>query len=226
MTTIDDLLPQLSRAKIVTVCDGFWHVPLDAHNIQNPSRPIPLVENAIWHLTSTRDFQRQLNQALEGLKGVYIIAGDILVTGEGPNLTNAEADHDRNIIQLLNRCKAKGIKLNKTKLRLRQSEVTYMPAEGLKPDPSKVQAIIDMPRPQTVEGVQRLVGTINYLARYLPNFSHMSEPLRQITRRGIEWQSTDHHKKALQNIKAAITKGSTSTRHPLQFSDAMPPTPA
>ena len=57
-----------------------------------------------------------------------------------------------------------------------------------------------------MEGVQRLVGKINYLARYRPNFSDMSEPLQQITRSGIEWQWTDHHKKALQNIKAAITK--------------------
>lgn len=35
-------------------------------------------------------FQCRLDQALEGLKGVFVIADDILVTGEGPTMDTSK----------------------------------------------------------------------------------------------------------------------------------------
>ena len=75
-------------------------------------------------------------QALERLKGVYNIADDILITGERPTMDAAREDHDRNLLELIKKCQATGIRLNKDKLRLDlvdgrkifecQTEVTYM----------------------------------------------------------------------------------------------------
>ena len=57
-------------------------------------------------------------QALERLKGVYNIADDILITGEGPTMNAAREDNDRNLLELIKKCQATGIRLNKDKLRL------------------------------------------------------------------------------------------------------------
>ena len=62
--------------------------------------------------------QRRLDQALERLKGVYNIADDILITGEGPTMDAAREDHDRNLLELIKKCQATGIRLNKDNLRL------------------------------------------------------------------------------------------------------------
>lgn len=82
-----------------------------------------------------------MDQALEALSGIYVIADDVLVTGEGKTMEEAVLDHDRNLTALLERCKAKQIKLNN---RLRATEARHMghvlTAHGLKPDPGKVPA--------------------------------------------------------------------------------------
>ena len=61
------------------------------------------------------------------------------------------------------------IKLNPEKLQLRLKEAPYighLPTEGLKADPGKVTAIRQMHRPTDVQGVQRFLGKVNYLAKF------------------------------------------------------------
>ena len=53
-------------------------------------------------------------------------------------------------------------------------------SDGLKPDPAKVEAVTKMPRPEDVEGVQRLNGFVNYLAKFLPKLSEIMEPIRRL----------------------------------------------
>ena len=82
----------------------------------------------------------------------------------------------------------------KEKFRLRETEVKYMghilSLEGLKPDPTKVDAIVGMNLPQNVEAMKRLLGMVNYLSRYLFNLSDMCEPLRQLTHSDVIWEWT------------------------------------
>ena len=100
------------------------------------------------------EFQRRLEQALEGLEGVKPIFDDILIFGVGETQAKALADHDAKLRALFERCRKKGIKLNKKKVKLRCTEVKFMGhvicQDGLKPDPDKVQAEVSercQPRP-------------------------------------------------------------------------------
>lgn len=93
------------------------------------------------------EFQRRLDQALAGLNGCKAIADDILVFGCGANDDEAVRDHDKTLIALLQRCRDKGVKLNREKLQLRLKDVVYLghvlSADGLQPDPEKVKAMRD-----------------------------------------------------------------------------------
>ena len=87
-------------------------------------------------------------------------------------------------MNLLKRARKVNLKLNKKKLRLRLDQVTYMgqlfTSDGLKPDPVKVEAIASMPQPSDKRAVQRLLGCVNYLSRFMPRLSEVSEPLRYV----------------------------------------------
>ena len=64
------------------------------------------------------------------------------------------------------------------------SEIPYIghviSPEGVKPDPNKVAAIKDMKEPQNSDEIKRFLGHINYLAKFIPNLSAESEPLRRL----------------------------------------------
>ena len=77
----------------------------------------------------------------------------------------------------------------------RQAELSYLgeviTIDGVKPDPDKVQAARDMPTPTNVTELQRVLGLVTFLGRYIPNLSARSAPIRQSLEKDIAlpWQS-------------------------------------
>ena len=78
--------------------------------------------------------------------------------------------------------------------------------DGVKSDPSKIDAIQNMSRPTDVKGVQRLVGLANYLARFLEKLADIFEPLRQLTHKDTDWHWSEVHENAFTRIKEAATQ--------------------
>lgn len=64
---------------------------------------------------------------------------------------------------------------------------------GLKPDPKKVKAIIDFETPRDFAGVQRFLGLVIYLSKFMSHLSVMSEPIRSLVHTDIVWQWTHKH---------------------------------
>ena len=48
-------------------------------------------------------------------------------------------------------------------------------AEGLKPDPAKLEAIAQMPQPDEKKAVQRLMGMVNYLQKFARGMSNITD---------------------------------------------------
>ena len=101
--------------------------------------------------------------------------------GEGETYEEASRDHDAKLHKLLMRCREQNVKLNKDKIKLRLDQVPdighLLTSQGLKPDPEKVKAIIEMPKPKDVAEVRRFIGFVNYLSKFMPRLSEVCEPL-------------------------------------------------
>eukprot|EP00057_Strongylocentrotus_purpuratus_P027755 XP_011682229.1 PREDICTED: uncharacterized protein K02A2.6-like [Strongylocentrotus purpuratus] len=217
MKIIEDILPDLTKAKVFSVVDaknGFWHVELEEDSSYLTTFNTPFGRYRWKRLpfgiaSAPEEFQRRLDEALEGLQGVSTIADDILVYGEGETVTEAEIDHDTKLRAVMQRCREKNLKLNKQKLKFKMKEVSFMghliTEEGLKPDPAKIKAVRDMQNPSDAAGVQRFLGFVNYLSKFLPNLSEMCEPLRSLTKKDVEWCWLDVHDNAIKRIKKAVT---------------------
>ena len=192
LPVIDDLLPQLTNAKVFSVVDaknGFWHVQLDEESSLLTTFGTPWGRYRWTRMPfgispAPEEFQRRLEHALEGLDGVKPIFDDILIFGAGQTQAEALSDHDIKLRALFERCRTKGIKLNKEKLKLRLPEVKFMGhvicQDGLKPDPDKVQGIREMPTPTSKQDVKRLLGMVNYLQKFMPNLSEATAPMRDL----------------------------------------------
>ncbi|MCG8429883.1 MAG: DDE-type integrase/transposase/recombinase, partial [Candidatus Omnitrophica bacterium] len=218
LPTLDDILPSLHSARVFSrldVKEAYYHVRLD-----RPSSLLTTMATPWGRLRWTRlpfglkvsseIFQRRLAEQLEGLKGCHNVADDIIVTGCGDTDANAERDHDKKLSALIQRCQERHIKLNDAKAEMKKTETIFLghliTKEGIKPDPAKVQAIVNMPAPTNIEGVRRVCGMVQYLARYIPNLSEDTEPLRELTRKNAQWKWTDIHQSAFQSIKSKISE--------------------
>ena len=128
-------------------------------------------------------FQKLISQLLGDLPGVETDIDDILVWGK------TKEEHDKRLKAVLKRCKEIHLTLNKDKCRFSVSEVTYighiLNAKGVQPDPEKIKAIHEMPAPKDKKGVERLLGTVNYLAKFIPNMSTITKPIRDILKADI-----------------------------------------
>ena len=93
------------------------------------------------------------------------------------------------------------------KVRLQSKEVSYighkLTQEENKPDGEKVRAINDMPAPTDKKEVVRLLGTVNYMGKFIPNLATVTEPIRVLLRKDIEFQWSKNKKKHFKKSKAS-----------------------
>ena len=193
LPVIDDVLPNLSRAKVFTKVDarnGYWHVQLDDESSNLTTFDTPFGRYRWRRLpfgvsVASEMFQKRLNQALDRLDGLLTVHDDKVIYGVGDTVEEASADHKRKLQQFLQQCRERGVKLNKKKLKLLCKEIPYMghlvTADGLKPDPEKIEAVCNMPKPSNVKAARRLCGFVNYLAKFLPRLTEVLEPIQQLT---------------------------------------------
>ena len=94
-------------------------------------------------------FQNVIFHLFRDNEDVEVIVDDLVVWGEDVK------QHDVRLKQVLGRCRERNLKLNRGKCHFRMSEVHYvghvLSADGVKPDPKKVEAIIAMPTPANRE---------------------------------------------------------------------------
>lgn len=230
MPTLSEQLHKLCHAKcfsLVDVREGFLHVPLDEESSLMTTMHTSYGRYRWLRLpfgisSAPEEFQKRLMSALEGLDGVLCIADDILVFGEGTTYQEAEKDHDRRLVALMERCSKKNIKLNQSKLQFKLQQVKFMgnviTDRGMQADPDKIAAISAMAPPRNKAGVQRFVGMANYLSPYCPNLSTIIRPLTQLTKSDIPFMWAQAQDDAFNKAKHLI-----STAPVLQYYDLSKP---
>ncbi len=90
-------------------------------------------------------FQRLNSESFGGIKGVFMVADDMIIAAA------TKAEHDAVLEKVMNRAESRNVKFNKDKLQYMVNEVTYLghviTSDGVKPDESKVSAISQLPPP-------------------------------------------------------------------------------
>lgn len=111
---------------------------------------------------------------------------------------------------MLQRCQEINLTLNKDKCLFNQSEIQYIghviSKNGVRPDPTKIEAILKMPPPTDKKGVERLLGTVNYLAKFVPNMSVINEPIRSLLRSDVLFTWEKPQQDAFEAIKDILSR--------------------
>ena len=170
MRTLDDILPNLSKARTVSMGDatsGYWHVPLDLQSSLLTTFNTPWGKYRWLRLPfglkiASDVFQERLDRVLELVAGTIGIADDIIVYGE------SEIEHDANFITLCETARTNGLKLNVKKLQFKSKDCKFfghkLTPNGLKADEGKIEAIVKMEPPKNDTELRSFLGMVNYLS--------------------------------------------------------------
>ena len=78
--------------------------------------------------------------------------------------------------------------MNGDKCQFRLPRLTFfghkLSARGVEPSEEKIAAVVNARPPQNVSEVRSFVQLVQYLAKFIPDFAQVAEPLRRLSRKG------------------------------------------
>ena len=153
-------------------------------------------------------FQAKVMELLGHINGLRCYLDDVLAMTCG-----TFAEHLQQLRLCFEKLREAGLKVNIKKCNFGVTEVKYLgyiiTREGIKPDPKKIQAIVDLARPTTVTDMKGFLGMVQFYRDMWQGRSHMLHPLIEACKVGkgktpIQW-STDLNN-SFEDVKRAISK--------------------
>ena len=147
-------------------------------------------------------FQRTLQQVLQGIPGVCNLADDILV------FAPSYEEHNKALKACLQRLQDIGLTLTISKCKFLKRNLEFfgfhLNKDGTKPDPKKVAAFVNSPRPTNVSELRSLLGMSNYSSQYNYDYATITEPLRRLTHKDEKFIWGTKQEEAYQKLKTAL----------------------
>ena len=209
MSSVDESLAKLGKSTIFTKLDansGFWQLPLNDQSKLLTTFITPFGRYCFNRLpfgisSAPEIFQRTMSGILEGLEGVVCHMDDILIHG------TSQAEHDHRVRATLQRLQEAGLTLN-NKCEFSRDTIKFLghivDASGLRPDPQKMAAIAQFPTPNNITELQRFMGMVNQLGKFIPGLADLNEPLRQLLRKDSAWYWGASQQRAFQQLKDTL----------------------
>ena len=118
--------------------------------------------------------------------------------------------HKAHLLEVFNRLATAGVTLRGKKCRIGMSSVTYLghvfSAQGMAPDPNKLQAVQEWSAPRNVTDVRQFLGLASYYRRYIPHFAHIAGPLHALTQKNTTFDWIDDCQQAFTTLKAKLVQ--------------------
>lgn len=213
MPHIADLIQDIGRYSHVTALDlsmGYYHFELseELSNLCTFMLPFGMYKykRLPMGLNISPDFfQQRMSELFGDLPFVKCYLDDLLIFSNG-----TYSDHLSKLRQVLHRLREKGLQVNATKSFWAVKEVDYLgfrlTQDGVRPQPKKVNAIVNLEAPKTKRQLRAFIGMVNYYRYMWRRRSHLLSPLTAMTSAQSKFIWTNECQQAFETIKAVIQK--------------------
>ena len=191
MPRVEEVLEHIGQGRFITTLDlakGYWQIPMakDSREITAFSTPFGLFKFLVMPFglhTAPATFQRLMNELLrdcQQFSGAYL--DDVVI------FSSSWADHLNHLSEVFTCLCGAGLTIKPSKCRFAFKEVQYLGhiiGDGkVRPDPSKVEAVVNYQRPTTKKDIKSFLGLIGYYRKFLANFSDAAASLVELTKKG------------------------------------------
>ena len=209
--TIDDLIHTLNGATVFSKLDlrsGYHQLTLAPESRYITTFATHL---GLWRYcrlnfgtnSASEIFQKRINEQVRDIPGVLNISDDVIIFGK------TQVDHDKALKAVFQKFAKVNLTLNKRKCEFNKQSISFFgfvfSEKGISPDPAKVESIDKALPPTTTSAVRSFLGMATYCAKFIPNFSDVSEPLRKLTRKDQPFLWGEEQEKSFNTIKKLLT---------------------
>ncbi|XP_056585423.1 uncharacterized protein LOC130406867 [Triplophysa dalaica] len=216
MPRIDELLDRLGTARFYSTLDltkGYWQIPLSPLSKEKTAFTTPFGLHQFATLPfglfgAPATFQRLMDRILRP-HSAYAAAylDDIII------YSNDWERHMQHLRAVLASLRGAGLTANPKKCAVGRVEVRYLGFHlghgEVRPQINKTAAIATAPRPKTKKEVRQFLGLAGYYRRFVPNYSDLTSPLTDLTKKGapdtVQW--TEQCQQGFTKVKAALCGG-------------------
>uniref|UniRef100_A0A0P4ZJF0 RNA-directed DNA polymerase n=2 Tax=Daphnia magna TaxID=35525 RepID=A0A0P4ZJF0_9CRUS len=193
MPRIDETLDKLYGKKFFTTLDlasGYWQIQVHDPDIEKTAF---VVENNLYEFermafglcNAPATFQRLMNYVLRDVLGnkALVYLDDVII------FSDTFESHLNDIREIFNLLKAANLKLKLNKCQFAKRSVNYLghviSTDGIKPDPSKIDKIVNYKTPTSVDEVRSFLGLAGYYRRFIKDFGSIAKPLTRLTHKDL-----------------------------------------
>ena len=184
---IEDMVNSVAQNKIYTTLD----LKSAYHQLKLQECDIPLTafeaDGRLFHFlrlpfgltNAIAAFQRLMDKMVDDhkLQGVFIYIDNITVAGK------TQSEHDQNLKRFFEIAKKYNLTFNESKTVLNTTSVPLLGNEisdgVIKPDPGRVKSLLELPIPDNMPALARVIGLFAYYAKWIRNYSDNIRPLLQ-----------------------------------------------
>ncbi|UYV82586.1 K02A2.6-like [Cordylochernes scorpioides] len=209
---IDDALDSLAGSSYFSTMDlrsGYWQIEVDEKDREKTAfiTPDGLYEFQVMPFglcNAPATFERMIDSVLGSLKWNMCLCylDDIVVYA--PTFE----EHLRRLQLVLSCIQKAGLSLNHKKclFGLRRIKILghLVDANGIHPDPDKVEAVSKFPRPRNISELKSFLGLCSYYRRFIENFAGKARSLHDLlkTEKQFYWDAAQE--KAFEVLKTAL----------------------
>ena len=209
--TVEQLFAKIGKAKYFCSLDaasGFYQIPLSDRasylcTMATPKGRYRFLRLPFGLKSAPEVYLQVMSDLFGDIPGVIIYFDDFLVVGE----TTEELEN--NLRKVFVRCRETNLKLQLKKCRFFLEQLPWLGhvigSGTLRPDPEKVEAIVNMPDPVDKPGLVRLLGMVTYLDKFCQNLATITRLLRDILKKDAAWVWDSQQKQAMANLKSHIS---------------------
>lgn len=212
LLTVDEIACKVKGKKYFSVFDlseGFHHVTLTESASWKCcfATPFGVYRYLVlpYGLSNSPDvFQDQIQNYFGDIPNVITWFDDLLVMGE------TEEAHDKTVREVIKRAKQIKAKFNKDKLQYKLKEIKYIgqifSEKGMEMDKDRVKSLLSLEAPRNIAELRRIIGSFNYVRRYVPEMAELMAPLCQLLKKDVLFQWLPIHDKNFSELKKKVSE--------------------
>eukprot|EP00253_Pinus_taeda_P019234 PITA_19234 len=208
---IDQIIDECAGSEMYSFMDGFFGynqiniAPADQHKTAFicPWGTFAYKKLPFGLKNASATFQRVMSYAFHDIRHIVQPYLDDL-----PAHSAKRKDHPAHLHEIFLRCRHYNIRLNPHKcvfcIEAGRLLGFVVSKEGIRLDPLKVEAIVNLPPPATLQQLQSLQGKANFLHRFVPNYAEVAKGFTRLLKKDVPFHWDAVAQESFERLKGRL----------------------